>query len=126
MRSDSGSASTARSATRTVAPATSASALIAAPPASMLATIWAVTSGGYADTPDRATPWSPANTTTRARSNCRGGQRCWHDATQTDRSSRLPSAPRGLVKLSCRARAAASAAASGVDTGAKPIILSPA
>ncbi|CKP61395.1 Uncharacterised protein [Mycobacterium tuberculosis] len=92
----------------------------------MLATIWAVTSGGYADTPDRATPWSPANTTTRARSNCRGGQRCWHDATQTDRSSRLPSAPRGLVKLSCRARAAASAAASGVDTGAKPIILSPA
>ena len=26
----------------------------------MLATICAVTSGGYAETPDRATPWSPA------------------------------------------------------------------
>ena len=66
-------ASTATSMTRTVAPATSARTLIAAPPASKLATIWAVTSAGYADTPAAVTPWSPANTTTRARWNGRGG-----------------------------------------------------
>ena len=66
--------------------------------------------------PDRATPWSPANTTTRARSNCRGGQLPWHDATHTDRSSRRPSAPGGLVRVSCRARAAAAASASGAVT----------
>ena len=47
IAADSGSStSTAMSATRTVAPARSASTLIAAPPASMLATICAVTSGG--------------------------------------------------------------------------------
>ena len=40
------SRSTAISTTRTVAPAASARVLIAAPPASILATIWAVTSGG--------------------------------------------------------------------------------
>ena len=68
------SQSTAMSTTRTPAPATPASTLTAAPPASKFATICAVTSGGYADTPDAVTPWSPANTTTRARSNCLGGQ----------------------------------------------------
>ena len=47
MDCDNGSsASTAMSATRTVAPAVSASTLIAAPPASKLATICAVTSAG--------------------------------------------------------------------------------
>ena len=48
--------STAISTTRTLAPAASASTLIAAPPASKLATIWAVTSGGNADTPAAVTP----------------------------------------------------------------------
>lgn len=60
---------TATSTMRTLAPAVSASALIAAPPVAMLATICAVTSGGYADTPAAATPWSPAKTTTRGRVN---------------------------------------------------------
>ena len=50
------SESTATSTTRTDAPATSASALIAAPPASKLATICAVTSGGKAETPAAVTP----------------------------------------------------------------------
>ena len=45
------STSTAMSTTRTLAPAASASTLIAAPPASKLATICAVTSAGNADTP---------------------------------------------------------------------------
>lgn len=88
------------SATRTVAPATSASTLMAAPPASKFATICAVTSDGNAETPDAVTPWSPANTTIRARSNCFGGQTPWHADTQTDKSSRRPSAPGGLVKVS--------------------------
>ncbi len=52
--------------------------------------------------------------------NCRATC-CWHDATQTDRFLRLPSAPAGVTAV-LSARAAASAAASGADTGAKPII----
>ena len=50
------SASTATSTTRTPALATRASAFTAAPPARKFATICAVTSLGYADTPCRATP----------------------------------------------------------------------
>ena len=66
-----------------------------------------------------ATPWSPANTTTRARSNCRGGQLPWHAATHTDRSSRRPSAPGGLVSVSWRARAAAGGVGVGRRDGGK-------
>ena len=57
MAADSGSSlSTAMSATRTLAPATSASTFTAAPPEAKLATIAAVTSAGYADTPAEVTP----------------------------------------------------------------------
>ena len=63
--------------------------------------------------PAAVTPWSPANTTTRGRSNCRGGHTPWQAATHTDRSSSRPSEPGGLVNVSWRARAAAATSASG-------------
>ena len=57
IEGDSGSSvSTAMSATRTPAPANAASTFTAAPPASKFATIAAVTSAGYADTPAAVTP----------------------------------------------------------------------
>src|SRR5699024_6867807 len=101
------------STTRTPAPTLSAMALTAAPPAWKFRTIWAVTSGGNADTPVRAMPWSPAKTTTRARSSPRGGHRPWHAATQQARSSSLPSEPGGLVSWCWRASAARRACTSG-------------
>ena len=71
---------------------------MAAPPPAMLATICAVTSGGYADTPSRATPWSPANTTTRRERKGRGGQMPWQAAAQLPNSSSRPNDPGGLVR----------------------------
>ena len=63
---------TATSTTRTVAPCSRARTPTAPPPSSICFTRAAVTacawSGAVADTPSAATPWSPANTTTRARS----------------------------------------------------------
>ena len=77
--------------------------------ASMFATIWAVTSGGYAETPAAATPWSPANTTTRGplellwRANALAGRHPHREFLEpAQRSGRLG-------QRSCRARAAASA-----------------
>ena len=57
---------TPTSTTTTVAPAWRASTLMAAPPVTKLATIWAVTSWGHDVTPSATTPWSPANTATAA------------------------------------------------------------
>ena len=61
----------------------------------------------------RATPWSPAKTTTRTRSNGRGGQVPWTAHSHSERSSRRPSAPVGLVSRACRSAAAPRASESG-------------
>ena len=109
-----GSESTLTSTTRTVAPTCRASTFAAAPPVAKLATIWAVTSGGYADVPAvRATPWSPAKMTRAGRANGAGGQVRCTAQSQMDRSSSCPSAPAGLVSVRCRATAAARAARRG-------------
>ena len=51
-------------------------------------------------------PWSPANTTTRARSKACGGHWPCTPAAQIDSSSSMPSEPAGLVSWSWRRRAA--------------------
>ena len=107
------SAATPMSTTVTSAPAWAANALITAPPARKLATIWAVTSCGHGLTPWACTPWSAANTATQAGSGSGGGQLPARPARRTDTSSSSPSEPRGLVIRSCRSRAAAIASASG-------------
>ena len=94
---------------RTSAPAAAARALIAAPPATKLATICAVTSDGYADTPWRTTPWSAGRDDDRP-----ARDRRIHpagDARQLDQraSSRRPRLPGGLVSRSRWAAAAAIA-----------------
>ena len=64
----SGASVTPASTTRRRAPASRASTQMAAPPFAKLASICAVTSGGYALTPCAATPWSAAATTIAGRS----------------------------------------------------------
>ena len=75
-------------------------------------TICAVTAAGKALTPCAATPWLPANTTTRPRS-IRGRSHPCQPAKNTAISSSRPSEPAGLVSWTWRAAAAAVAAASG-------------
>ena len=82
---------------RTDAPCVDAMALTPAPPATMFACIWMDTSAGYADTPCRAMPWSPAKTMTRQSSSARGGHSPWQADTHTPSSSSRPNAPVGFV-----------------------------
>ena len=88
-------------------------ALITAPPATMLATIWTVTSCGQGETPCAWTPWSPAKTATATGAGSGGGHAAYTPLRRTPSSSSTPIEPRGLVRLSCRARAAAMEAPSG-------------
>src|ERR1044072_8694858 len=64
---------TPTSTTITDAPAARARTLIAAPPPTKLATIWAVTSCGQGVTPSATTPWSATNTATAAGDGTGGG-----------------------------------------------------
>ena len=98
--------SRSRSTTDKSAPFTWHNWLIAAPPALKFKTIWAVTSWGNGLTFCAQTPWFPANTTACACA-IRGTSTACHPAKNTARSSRRPKEPAGLVKQSCRARAAA-------------------
>ena len=107
------SAATPTSTTQTSAPAWAAIALTTAVDARKFATIWAVTSCGHGVTPWACTPWSPANTATAAGSGSGGGHSPAIPASRTDRSSRNPSEPGGLVSWAWRSRAAPAAAASG-------------
>src|SRR4051812_37116128 len=107
------------STTTTRTPACRASALTAAPPARKFATIWAVTSCGHGVTPRAWTPWSAANTATAGAAGTGGGQVPVIPASRTETSSRAPSAPRGLVRVSCRARADLSARAFAGATAAR-------
>ena len=97
--------------TRSTAPAWRASWLIAAPPPAKLATICAVTAGGYGETPRAVTPWLPANTSTSTRSK-RGISRRCHAAIHATSSSSRPRLPGGFVNCACRSRTAAAAPAS--------------
>src|SRR5262249_13091756 len=73
-----------------------ASTLIAAPPASKLASICAVTSDGYALTASAATPWSAAATTI-AQSGRAGTATPWSAPMRTATSSMAPRLRRGFV-----------------------------
>src|SRR5581483_9978348 len=86
---------TPRSATTSSAPAARASTETAAPPARKFATICAVTSGGYAETPAAATPWSAAATTIAARSGAGTAPRI--ATMRLPSSSMRPRLPRGFV-----------------------------
>ena len=105
---------TPTSTTVTVAATTRASALIAAPPAAMVATMAAVISWGHALAPSATTPWSAANTTTAGRWGTAGGHRPVTPARCTARSSSAPSDPGGLARDDQRSRAALMAASSSV------------
>ena len=75
--------------------------------ASKLATIWRVTSCGYALTPSAATPWSAAATTIAASSRP-GFASPRIDAIRTASSSSRPRLPRGFVFASRRRASAVS------------------
>ena len=92
---------------------------MAAPPWEKLATIWAVTSWGQADTPASSTPWSPAKTATSAGSGIGGGDVRLMAASWVPALSSRPSAPGGLVRRCCRAVASAPAAVSPGCTPAR-------
>ena len=72
----------------------SAEALITAPPARKLPTIWVVTSCGHGDTPCAQTPWSPANTAMATGSGSGGGHSPYIPHRRVPRSSRAPRDPR--------------------------------
>ena len=104
------STSTLTSTTRTVTPWLRARTVAAAPPVTKLATIWAVTSGGYALVPAvRATPWSPAKMASAGCSMGGGGHWPVTPASHTETSSSRPREPVGLVSVSWRASAATRA-----------------
>ena len=88
--------------TRSSAPASRASWLIAAPPAAKFATIWSVTSAGKAETPCRAISCQPTNTRISTRSSRGGCRPCQADSHPAS-SSRRPRAPGGLVSSASRA-----------------------
>ncbi len=102
---------TPTSTTATRAPACRVRTLIAAPPRRKLSTICGVTSLGYALTPFRTTPWSPAITIRPSRGT-RGRDCPVMPASWIESASSRPRLPCGFVNVSCRARAAAMLASS--------------
>ncbi len=108
---------TPASTTSSSAPSERASTQIAAPPDAKFASIWRVTSCGYALTPSAATPWSPAATTIAGRSGS-GAIVPWTAAICAASCSSRPRLPRGFVLRSSSASAAARTSSS---TGGTPI-----
>src|SRR6185437_15566243 len=87
---------------------------------SRIAAIWArVASGGSADTPAAAIPWSATTTTIRGCAGGRGGHLPCAAASHTPSSASLPSAPVGTARSACRATAARRASVSGAGTSGR-------
>ena len=117
---------TPTSTTSTSAPTWRASTLIAAPPATKLATICAVTSCGHGVTPDATTPWSAANTATAPGVGHRRGHvpamRRELRAERLEPAERRPAAWSSRVVPSRPRRAARRRRRSGATSGAASAI----